>query len=219
MTSDEQLTDALNFLSNAIDNINEATAYVQHACDVLRVMNPGGAVPEHVLFASPVTGKVGDVFGGDWFIATNYAEYYTATGRGAYHTGVDLNRPGFADSGAPVYAVADGDVVISRIIPGWQGVMVVIKHVLEDGSMLWTRYAHLKNTIQIGQTVVHVKRGDVIGYIGDYTPVNDPRGDHVHYDVSWVDLGQHPDDWPSTIKDRVLTDYIDPVKWHKERSQ
>lgn len=146
--------------------------------------------PARVLFASPVTGKVGDVFGGDWFIATNYAEYYTATGKGAYHTGCDLNRPGFADSGAPVYAAADGDVVVSRIVPGWQGVMVVIKHTLEDGRALWTRYAHLKDPLPTGQTILHVKRGDVIGKIGDYTPVNDPRGDHCHYDVSWHDLGQ-----------------------------
>lgn len=191
--------------------IGAITAELQHAGAVLTGMD---VEPKpRLLFSSPVTGVLGDVFGGDWFIATSYAEYYTATGSGAYHTGCDLNRPGFKDSGAPVYAAADGEIVVSASIAGWQALMVVIEHTLEDGRKIWTRYAHLKNVRGLST----VKRGDVIGAVGDYTPVNDPRGDHLHYDISWKDLGKAPGDWPGTDKQRVLTDYVDPTKWHMER--
>lgn len=175
----------------------------------------GGDAKPRVLFASPVTGRVGDVFGGDWFIATQFCEYYTATGTPAYHPSVDLNRPGYKDSGAPVYAAADGVIVFAGRASGWQLQIVVIRHMLENGKLIWTRYAHLRDVAPLGQ----VKRGDLIGLIGDYTPVNDPRGDHLDYGISYKDLGLVPADWPGANRQRVLDDYIDPGAWHTERSK
>lgn len=180
-----------------------------------------GAQPEQrVLFCSPVTGKIESpltVWGGDWFVATNWAEYYTATGKAAYHTGVDLNRPAYADAGAAVYAAADGVVVFSGAVPGWQGKVVVIKHKLEDGSNIWTRYAHIIASEKL--LGAPAKRGDPFGNIADYTPLNDPRGDHLHYDVARIDLGAKPGDWPGTDLERCKRDYLDPQTWHKERQK
>jgi murein DD-endopeptidase MepM/ murein hydrolase activator NlpD len=192
----------------------QMTAYIQHFQEVWLQM--GGDVtppPERVLFASPVTGKVGDVFGVGWFAAVNFAEKYGALGH--YHTGVDLNLPGYADAGKPVMAAANGRVVFAGHVGGWQGDIVIIEHVLEDASKVWTRYAHINATIG---TVSAITRGEVIGTIADYTPTGKPEGDHLHYDVSHKDLGATPDDWPGNALGRVYADYVDPVKWHKARA-
>lgn len=171
--------------------------------------------PERVLFASPVTGKVGDVWGGVWFAAVGYAEKYGVAGH--YHTGVDLNLPGFLDAGKPVYCAADGELVWYSAVQGWQGKVAVVKHTLEDGQLIWTRYAHIDtlNGLMVGQ---HIGRGVQLGTIADYTPIGKPEGDHLHYDVSRKDMCEYVDDWPATSLSRVLADYVDPVKWHKARA-
>lgn len=160
-----------------------------------------------ILFGSPVTGLIepGDnIWGGAWFAATSYAEKYS----GGYHTGYDLNLPGFADAGKPVFAMADGEIVFSGQVAGWQGLVVVIEHPLVDGKPVWTRYAHIKNTLGLG----NVKRGQQIGVIADYTPLNKPEGDHLHVDAARIDLGAKPGDWPGNDLARVIRDYIDLKK-------
>lgn len=198
----------------------QTTALLQHFQAVFLGMGGIGAQPERLLFGSPVTGVISNTpnpFGLDWYDATGYATYYTASGKPAYHTGADLNRVGFGDSGKPVYTSADGVIVFSGIVSGWQGRVVVIKHTLETGEKVWTRYAHIRDTPQIGQIEVPVKRGDPIGVIADYTPTGKPEGDHLHFDVCRDDLGSRPGDWPGTDKARVIAQYIDPAKWLKER--
>lgn len=211
----EQMRAAFDYLVQAIESINAATAQVQHACDVLVGMDDGGAKPEaRLLFCSPVTGKLESesTWGGDWFDATGYATYYTASGAPAYHTGCDLNRPNFADSGAPVYAAADGEVVFSGEVKGWQGQVIVIRHRLESGELVWTRYAHVDRAAPPG----HVQRGDMIGVIADYNK-DGAKGDHLHFDVSRLDLGDKPGDWPGMDIERLKRNYIDPDKWLRER--
>lgn len=170
-----------------------------------------------VLFASPVTGIISNTpnpYGLDWFDATGYATFYKSNGVDCYHTGADLNRPAYQDSGKQVYAAADGRVVFQGTVQGWQAQVVVIRHVLEDGSIIWTRYAHIKTD----QALDVVKRGDRLGLIADYTPVG-PQGDHLHFDVAKIDLGERPGDWPGIDKARLLASYIDPAMWLKERSK
>jgi len=144
-----------------------------------------------------------------WFDATGYAALYN--NNTAYHTGNDLNLAAFGDSGASVYACADGEIVFAGVVQGWQAQVVVIKHVLEDGRLIWSRYAHIKDVTPIGA----VKRGDLLGHIADYTPAG-PQGDHLHFDLAWIDLGAKPGDWPGLNKARVLTDYVDGCKWIAE---
>lgn len=213
----EQTKAVFAYLSDAIAKVNEATAQIQHALDVLVVMNGGGAQPQkRLIFCSPVTGKIEllNAFGADWFDATGYATYYTASGAPAYHTGCDLNRPNFMDANAPIYAAADGDVVFGGEVKGWQGEVVVIRHKLESGELVWTRYAHIALTHAALNSTV--KRGDYIGNIADYNR-NGPTGDHLHFDVAHVDLGEKPGDWPGMDIERLKRDYIDPDKWLRER--
>jgi len=174
-----------------------------------------------VLFCSPVTGVVGDVWGLDWFDASPYGKQYGTLKH--YHTGVDLNRPAYKDSGANVYAAADGVVRFAGKLADWQGSIIVIEHTLEDSRMVWTRYAHIYRRATIAPELpiergTIVKRGAVIGVIADYGG-DGPKQDHLHYDVAHIDLGSKPGDWPGTNVNRVTTDYIDPVEWHTLRAK
>jgi murein DD-endopeptidase MepM/ murein hydrolase activator NlpD len=177
--------------------------------------------PVRLLFGSPVTGKIetgANIWGGAWYVTTKFAQYYDDTGKPAYHPSVDLNLANYADAGKPVYASADGDIVVSGAVQGWQGQMVVIEHTLEDGRKLWTRYAHLKDVPAIGQTRVHVKRADVIGTIGEYLPAG-PQNDHLDFGGCWDDLGSRPGDWPGMDKTRIINQYIDMEQWLRQRAK
>lgn len=174
-----------------------------------------------VLFGSPVTGKIigvaGNPYGGDWFDATGFAKLYNASGVAGYHTGVDLNRPDYLDSGANVFAPADGAVRFAGIVKGWQGDVVVIEHTLEDGAHVWTRCAHITRDAGI-VAGMPIGRGQLIGVIADYNH-DGPKGDHLHFDICRIDLGARPGDWPGQDKARVLANYIDPAAWLLERSR
>jgi len=144
-----------------------------------------------------------------WWDATGFGKNTApayVTSQNAYHTGADLNLDS-QDAGKPVYASANGYVVFTGAVAGWQGLMVVIKHI--DG--IWTRYAHLRNlTVQVGTNCTAQTK---LGEITDYTPLNSPSGDHVHFDVSVIDLGAHPADWPKMDLARLERDYRDPKQW------
>lgn len=87
--------------------------------------------------------------------------------------GVDLGAP----RGTPVYAAADGTVIIARTNGAWNGgygSYIVITH--ENGSQ--TLYSHLKSgTVSFGQSVI---KGQIIGYVGTTGRVTGP---HLHFEV------------------------------------
>lgn len=95
-----------------------------------------------------------------------------------FHEGMDFSAP----VGTPVYATADGVVKSSS----WQsayGNMVEIDH----GFNYLTRYAHLSKLIaRPGQ---HVKRGDLIGLVGN---TGKSTGPHLHYEVRYRGAPQNP---------------------------
>jgi murein DD-endopeptidase MepM/ murein hydrolase activator NlpD len=196
---------------------------VLHLENVVGDALEGPGTPPRVLFCSPVTGQISTTdnpFGGAWFDATGYATYYTV-GTPAYHTGADLNLNSpvaYSDSGAPVYCAADGVIVFAGSVPGWQAQVVIVEHTLEDGTKVWTRYAHIKDVPQIGMARVPVKRGAIIGVIADYTPTGSKQGDHLHFDVCKIDLGKKPADWPGLALVSLKRDYLDPAAWLKERA-
>lgn len=169
-----------------------------------------GAKPERLPFSWPV-GDITRRTLAPWWIAQGYAEKYPPImGRDDWHTGVDLNEAN--DVGAVVYAVADGNVVFDGLIKGWQGSVVVIRHTLEDGRLIWSRYAHIFNSV----SKFEIKRGEQIGHIADYTPIG-PKQDHLHFDLAWCDLGKKPGDWPNTDIARLRVDYVDPIAFILER--
>lgn len=87
--------------------------------------------------------------------------------------GIDLG----AARGTPVYAAADGVVIISRSNGGWNGGFgnyIVITH--DNGSQ--TLYSHLRSAItSFGQGV---SRGQLIGYVG---ATGRTTGPHLHFEV------------------------------------
>jgi murein DD-endopeptidase MepM/ murein hydrolase activator NlpD len=91
------------------------------------------------------------------------------TGEPGYHQGIDIS----ADKGRPVYVTADGKVD-SASWSGDYGNLVVVHHAFG----LTTRYGHLSRfAVTAGQ---HVKRGDVIGYVG---ATGRATGSHLHYEI------------------------------------
>lgn len=88
------------------------------------------------------------------------------------HNGIDFGAP----RGTPIYASADGTVIVARNA-GWNGGYgnyVVITHA--NGTQ--TLYAHLVNAIVTpGQTV---DAGQVIGYMGS---TGKSTGVHLHFEV------------------------------------
>jgi murein DD-endopeptidase MepM/ murein hydrolase activator NlpD len=86
------------------------------------------------------------------------------------HNGMDFT----ANTGSPVYATGDGVVERADDAASGFGNHVVIRHGFGYESL----YAHLsKYNCRAGQ---HVKRGDVIGYVGS---TGRSEGPHCHYEV------------------------------------
>jgi murein DD-endopeptidase MepM/ murein hydrolase activator NlpD len=86
------------------------------------------------------------------------------------HTGIDFAAP----IGTPIYATADGKIEEVKTQFSGYGKMIVIDH----GFGYKTRYAHMHEfAIRMGQ---NVKRGDLIGYVGDTGLSTAP---HLHYEV------------------------------------
>lgn len=86
------------------------------------------------------------------------------------HTGIDFSAP----LGTPVYATADGTVVMAQVRFSGYGKLLEIDH----GFGYKTRYAHMQEfEVKAGQKV---KRGQIIGYVGNTGLSTAP---HLHYEV------------------------------------
>jgi murein DD-endopeptidase MepM/ murein hydrolase activator NlpD len=86
------------------------------------------------------------------------------------HTGIDFA----ASIGTPIYATADGIIDQLEVSFSGYGKMIEIDH----GFGYRTRYAHMHGfAVKKGQKV---KRGDLIGYVGDTGLSTAP---HLHYEV------------------------------------
>lgn len=87
-----------------------------------------------------------------------------------FHAGMDFTAP----RGTPIYATGNGKVIQANSKSSGYGKIVKIDH----GYNYVTFYAHMsKMNVKIGQKV---KRGDVIGYVGNTGLSNGP---HCHYEV------------------------------------
>ncbi|MFV8466878.1 M23 family metallopeptidase [Flavobacterium sp. LB1P62] len=86
------------------------------------------------------------------------------------HKGMDFS----ANTGTPIYATGDGVIAKADNSASGYGNHIVIKH----GYGYETLYGHLsKYKVRAGQ---HVKRGDIIGYVGS---TGRSEGPHLHYEV------------------------------------
>lgn len=90
--------------------------------------------------------------------------------RVSFHRGVDLK----GDFGAPVYAMADGVVVLSHLM-FFEGNMVVVDH----GNRIFSYYMHMESrSVKAGD---RVKAGQQIGKVGS---TGTSTGPHLHFAVS-----------------------------------
>lgn len=173
-------------------------------------------MPDLIRFDAPV-GNVEEraalqLWPGAWFDATGFnAPYPPYMHRSDFHTGADLNMPQDADAHAPAYACCFGFVTFAGSLPVW-GRIVTIKHALENGKVVWSRYAHLES-IKVTLTQM-VARGDQIGTIGN---ADGTQAYHLHFDIGRVDLGRNPGDWPGTDRNRLVRDYVDPLAFIRAR--
>ncbi|MBT1700642.1 M23 family metallopeptidase [Fulvivirgaceae bacterium PWU4] len=86
------------------------------------------------------------------------------------HSGIDFAAP----IGTPIYATADGKVVVVDVKFSGYGKMVEIDH----GFGYRSRYAHMHEfAVRPGQ---NIKRGDLVGYVGNTGMSTAP---HLHYEV------------------------------------
>jgi len=101
---------------------------------------------------------------------------------GGLHAGLDVA----GSHGDPVLAAADGEVAIVVSLPASCGNGVIIRHRQFER---FTVYCHLQETrVQMDQVV---KRGDVIGLMGDTGDAGacKPACPHVHFELSSVASG------------------------------
>jgi murein DD-endopeptidase MepM/ murein hydrolase activator NlpD len=95
-----------------------------------------------------------------------------------FHSGMDFSAP----VGTDIYATGDGVVIFS----GWKqdyGNCIIIDH----GFGFKTLYGHQqRNIVRMGQ---HVKRGEIIGYVGN---TGRSTGPHLHYEVIVRDKHDNP---------------------------
>ncbi len=115
---------------------------------------------------------------------TSYFGYriHPVTGIYTGHTGIDIG----CSYGSPVYAAADGTVIIASNSYGGYGVAVVIDH----GSGISTLYGHNDHVnVSVGQKV---SKGDVIASSGNSGVSTGP---HLHFEV------------------RINGSYVDPMQY------
>jgi murein DD-endopeptidase MepM/ murein hydrolase activator NlpD len=136
---------------------------------------------------------------------------YHARFNQAWHPGEDWAAFGGCDAslGQPVYAIANGLVVARDLFtPSW-GRIVLIRHTLRDGAVVWSQYAHLDSWSVEENSVV--RRGQQIGTIGK--GANNAFCAHLHFEIRNVDL--RPDVWFPLVRDkaRVLASYLRPAQF------
>jgi len=133
-----------------------------------------------------------------------------------YHPGEDWNKDcgGDCDLGDPVYAVANGTVIDSNYYAQSWGNVILIEHVLPDGSKVWSQSAHLRDRL-VGSGK-EVSKGEQIGTIGK--GAGDIYWAHLHFEIriqyrsasAWV---------TGWSQDWILQYYTDPTDYINNHRQ
>jgi murein DD-endopeptidase MepM/ murein hydrolase activator NlpD len=100
---------------------------------------------------------------------------------GEFHAGIDQRSP----AGRPVHAVAGGTVKIAQPFAVLGGTVAI-----DHGQGLETMYLHMSKLLV--EPGVHVKKGEVIGYVGATGRANGP---HLHWVVDVNGVPVNPQQW------------------------
>jgi len=96
------------------------------------------------------------------------------------HKGIDLA----AKKGTPVCAVKSGTIALVQQDPTF-GLYIILKH---DNGDVTSVYAHLSaSNVKKGN---RIKRGDVIGYVGDSGMATGP---HLHFEIRFGGIAEDPE--------------------------
>jgi murein DD-endopeptidase MepM/ murein hydrolase activator NlpD len=144
--------------------------------------SPDKLIPAHLLrfsadsFAYPV-GEVDYITekrdGDAWYNAQDFGENR--------HLGEDWNKTtgGNTDCGEPVFATADGRIILAADAgPGW-GNVVIISHTAPDGTEVQSLYGHLEALVR---TEGRVRRRELIGTVGS---AGGRYLCHLHFEMRW----------------------------------
>lgn len=117
-----------------------------------------------------------------------------------FHTGVDVEYED-VNSEVPVLAVCDGEIVLSKWVSGYGGVLIL------KCAENYYIYGHLKNS-SITKNL-NVLRGDQIGILGEgKTQETDFERKHLHFGINKksADLRGY------VQNEKELSDWIDPLE-------
>jgi len=124
-------------------------------------------------FTAPVPGCVLSPFG--------VKRLHNGKPTGEIHSGIDQRSP----AGRPVHAVAGGIVKIAQPFAVLGGTVAI-----DHGQGLETMYLHMSKLLV--EPGAHVKKGEVIGYVGATGRANGP---HLHWVVDVNGVPVNPQQW------------------------
>lgn len=131
--------------------------------------------------------------------------------RRTIHMGIDIGGP----VGAKIYSFADG--VIHSLgyneAIGDYGHVMVIEHQIGESRKCWALYGHLNADSIKGKHVGQkIKKGKIIGGIGDTSENGGWTGTHLHFQVAMTPPPTHDMPGVVSLKDRddALIEYVDP---------
>lgn len=137
---------------------------------------------------------------------------YETDGVKEYHPGEDWNGV-VQDAGDPVYAISDGTIIYAQYAYEDWGFLVLIEHRLRSGDKYWSQYAHLSSipSIFLNKRGAVVRRGDVIGSIGDFRN-GSGRNYHLHFEIrkKYRKANEFVYDWP---REKVEGYYVNPSEF------
>ncbi len=134
-------------------------------------------------FIAPV-----DLSAGSWYMMT-YPNHGEESGEAYQAYAVDINLPGNADAGMPVYALDDG--VVTLVVPSNGSVRICYHNavklrsgtVLEENT-LYSWMGHMTN-IQVKRGD-EVKKGQIVGYISNKTEKYSGLSEHLHFSMGYA---------------------------------
>ncbi|MDP8210623.1 MAG: PKD domain-containing protein, partial [Candidatus Stygibacter australis] len=145
---------------------------------------------------------------GDGYNTTAGWGWLELTDEEVYHPANDFNGNGGSDTdlGDPVYAASHGTVVeLGNYGTGW-GNIILVEHLLPDGTQIWTQYAHLQDIfVSVGENVV---KNQTIGTIGK--GYNNEYWAHLHFEV--LKVYRSPSAWVTGwTTDEINQSYYEPT--------
>ena len=118
--------------------------------------------PSKYGFIRPTTGIVTSEFG---------------SRSGGFHYGIDI----YNDEGTPIFAVADGVVTRSYRSSSYGEVVFITHHL--NGETFQTVYAHMQSNSRTVSEGDVVKKGQIIGKMGNTGYVKGKTGIHLHFEI------------------------------------